>query len=376
MGQNILRNIYLFSAMQGVFLLLILLLNKKIKANKVLLPYFIIFKISGYIGAYFDAQQNMEIGDWFHGTADIFYFFLGPYILFYIYYVTGSLKKKNIILFLPPLPVFAAYLFFILSSNKYLELYVVCFTVISIMTLVYLIIAFSRLNNYRKQLSNNLTDIHKDIFKFFYLLIIVPFLSIVFSFLYFLPQFATFFLLLLPTVDFILSIFENFIVLMIFLIIVLKTDILYNTENMIEYFSSQMKRSESKREGTKKEYNLKLPESEAEIYLTKLLEFIKVNQPYKKQSYTLSQLSEDLEIPLHKLSRVINDRLNINFYTFINRYRIEEAKKLLINMDLEKTNIINIAFESGFNSKTTFNTVFKKFTGLTPTEYINKKENI
>jgi AraC-like DNA-binding protein len=59
-----------------------------------------------------------------------------------------------------------------------------------------------------------------------------------------------------------------------------------------------------------------------------------------------------------------------NFYDFINGYRIMEAKRLLLDPSKRHYTVLAIAFESGFNSKTTFNKVFRKVTGLTPTEFV------
>ena len=61
--------------------------------------------------------------------------------------------------------------------------------------------------------------------------------------------------------------------------------------------------------------------------------------------------------------------MNKNFYDLINGYRVDEAKRLLVNPENKNYTILSVGFEAGFNSKTTFNTVFKKFTGLTPTDF-------
>ena len=67
--------------------------------------------------------------------------------------------------------------------------------------------------------------------------------------------------------------------------------------------------------------------------------------------------------------------MNKNFYDLINGYGIEEAKRLLLNPRNRNYTILSIGFEAGFNSKTTFNPVFKKFTGLTPTEFRNTQSD-
>jgi len=90
---------------------------------------------------------------------------------------------------------------------------------------------------------------------------------------------------------------------------------------------------------------------------------------YQETELTLQQLADKLQVPTYLVSQAINDGTNKNFYELINGYRVEEAKKLLLDPKNRNFTILSVAFEAGFNSKTTFNTVFKKFTGLTPTDF-------
>ena len=102
-----------------------------------------------------------------------------------------------------------------------------------------------------------------------------------------------------------------------------------------------------------------------------LLQFMETNKPYLKSDIKISELADSLFVPYHQLSQVINDEFLVNFYDFINKYRVEDAKKLLIE-DNRNYKILAIAYEVGFNSKATFNRVFKKFTDLTPSEFKEK----
>lgn len=104
-------------------------------------------------------------------------------------------------------------------------------------------------------------------------------------------------------------------------------------------------------------------------YLEKLNTFMEEQKPYLSENITIKDLAWELDIPSHHLSIVINNRLNKNFYTFINEYRIKESQQILKDPENSDASILSIAFKSGFNSKSTFNTTFKKITGLTPTEY-------
>ena len=92
-------------------------------------------------------------------------------------------------------------------------------------------------------------------------------------------------------------------------------------------------------------------------------------KPYLVNGLTLTQLAERLDVTPHQLSQVLNQGFKENFYKFINRYRVEESKRLLLDSRLQHYNILGIAFEAGFNSKSTFNKVFKEVTGLSPSEF-------
>lgn len=90
----------------------------------------------------------------------------------------------------------------------------------------------------------------------------------------------------------------------------------------------------------------------------------------------LAIVAERLNISIHDTSYLINEVTGDNFYNFINKFRVEEAKKLLTSDKSDKLNMLGIAFESGFNSKTTFNTSFKKLVGISPSEYSKKHKNL
>jgi len=94
---------------------------------------------------------------------------------------------------------------------------------------------------------------------------------------------------------------------------------------------------------------------------------------YQETELTLQDLANKIQYPSYLVSQAINEGLNKNFYDLINGYRVEEAKRLLVDPKNENYTILSVGFEAGFNSKTTFNTVFKKFTGQTPTEFRSRK---
>ncbi len=93
---------------------------------------------------------------------------------------------------------------------------------------------------------------------------------------------------------------------------------------------------------------------------------------YTNESLTLHELSKEIGIPAYLISRAINLELNENFHSFINRYRIDRIKQALVDPKLHDQSIISIAYKYGYSSKSTFNHVFKQFTGQTPSFYREK----
>lgn len=83
----------------------------------------------------------------------------------------------------------------------------------------------------------------------------------------------------------------------------------------------------------------------------------------------LQNLADRLNLPSYQVSQAINETLGKNFYDVVNGYRVEEAKRLLADPKNRNYTVLSVGFEAGFNSKTTFNTVFKKFTGQTPSDF-------
>jgi AraC-like DNA-binding protein len=118
-------------------------------------------------------------------------------------------------------------------------------------------------------------------------------------------------------------------------------------------------------------YQKSLAESmDLDLARQRLQELMEERKLYLNENLKLHQLADELLITPHKLSRLLNEYYEMNFNDFLNDYRINEAKKMLVN-ELEK-NILHIAYEVGFSTKATFNSQFLKKTKLTPTKYRKK----
>jgi len=112
-----------------------------------------------------------------------------------------------------------------------------------------------------------------------------------------------------------------------------------------------------------------IPEIQRKSYEQKLVQFMEEEKPYLDPFLNIKELAKKISIPVHHLSQVINSNIKKNFFDFINSYRIEESKKLLNQYNSQEKTVLEILYECGYNSKSVFNTAFKKHTGLTPTQF-------
>lgn len=109
-----------------------------------------------------------------------------------------------------------------------------------------------------------------------------------------------------------------------------------------------------------------------EVYseeLLKLQQYMSEEKPFLNPSLTIQDVSKGIKIPVRDLSLLINHKLDQHFYDFVNTYRIENAMNILKDDSKSKVTILEILYEVGFNSKSSFNSAFKKHTGNTPTSY-------
>lgn len=96
-------------------------------------------------------------------------------------------------------------------------------------------------------------------------------------------------------------------------------------------------------------------------------------KPYLDSGLTVQSLADRMEIPRNQLSHAINSLYSKNFSEFVNTYRVEEFIRKFREQESPELNIYGLSLESGFNSKSTFNSAFKKHTGQTPTQYLGSK---
>jgi adenylate cyclase len=121
-----------------------------------------------------------------------------------------------------------------------------------------------------------------------------------------------------------------------------------------------------------KQKKLLLNEQEATAYRNQLLAYIKAEEPYLDANLSLKLLAGQIEIHPNQLSWLLNETIGKNFNEFINHFRIERFKTISKDPKNSNLTIEGLSYDSGFNSKTVFNTYFKKETGLTPKQFLKQ----
>jgi AraC-like DNA-binding protein len=140
-------------------------------------------------------------------------------------------------------------------------------------------------------------------------------------------------------------------------------------------FDQALKHGNDEKRDSEKYLKSGLKENQARDYLAKLISYVEVNKPYLNRDLSIYDLSQATGIPRHYITQILNEKHKKNLYTFINEYRVKEVIERLSDPKFNNYTILAIAYEAGFNSKTTFNAIFKNQTGLTPSEFRDKSNS-
>ena len=137
--------------------------------------------------------------------------------------------------------------------------------------------------------------------------------------------------------------------------------------------SNEIKASET---SENKKYTTNLDHEESLVIMTELTSIIEKDRVYLNPEYRLNDLAKSSNISTHKVSQVINTIEKTSFSDLINRYRIQEAKEMLVSEKYKTYTILAIAHEVGFNSKTAFYNAFKKQSGISPSAFVKEHKTI
>jgi AraC-like DNA-binding protein len=292
---------------------------------------------------------------WFNGIGSSFGFLCGP--LLYLY--SKSLTREDFSLKVTDSAHMAIFIIALLTTlidfgipaNYW-------FGILFLQIAPYMVACIIVITKYRRQIKNYYSSIEK--FNLTWMLYIVG---------------AFFIMWIMDCVDLILisyglisnTIHSYMVFLSLFINFIFAILIFYKALQHPEVFSGSFEQNNHE-----KYAQSHLTENEKNEYLKKLEKFFKREKPFLNPHLTINDVAEELGISSRYLSQIINESFQKNFYDFINSYRIDEAKKNLIDKEDPKKTILEVLYDSGFNSKSAFNAAFKRYTGCTPTQFKKK----
>lgn len=325
-----------------------LMLNRKKRGNKFLSLF--LFTNGIYLLNFLLVRIKSEIQidlTYFYYLGSSFSFIFGPSLYLYTKSITIDEFKWRNIEWLHFIPFILSLTYYFAGLRNYFMIY---YGIKYLQIIIYFFPVFQLIKKYQhrvKQFYSSIEKIDLNRLKFIYYIFLLLWLIDSTAYLYLLitgEQLREFFNFLA-----FLSLGINFIF-----------------ATLLLYFSMTFSEAGQLKEKRKYESS-RMTEYQKSEHLNKLKGFFKSEKIYLNSSITLNDISKAIGIPAREISQIINESLNKNFFDFINYYRIEEATELL-KKHPEKT-ILEIMYESGFNSKSAFNTAFKKQTGQTPSKF-------
>jgi len=357
----------IITAFQLVLVALFLFTQKKGKsASHLILALFLLSEASYVVSGIFFGLTRVLKTDW----LNIFYLnypfilLFGPTLFFYTRLVIVNAFKFKITHLLHLVP----FIFFLILNplkfhiastdieilhiniKSYYERFII-FGFIHLHILSYLIAAIVRLRQYRAEIKNRLSS--TELINLSWLRFILTGFLIIWS---------------VETVFVVLNMSMCILMCSLKMIIV---GLLFIMANLIVFWGLKQPAIFWGNNHKPKYEKCALSPAEREKYLQKLISIMQSEQPYLQPNLTLNDLATRVAIPPHHLSQILNSCLHQNFFDFVNAYRIEASKQLLIDSNSRKKTVLEILYQTGFNSKSVFNTAFKKHTGMTPTQFRN-----
>jgi len=302
-------------------------------------------------------------------------FTYGPLMYLYVCFMTNPDKKFNwfsMFHFIPFVAFFTVSVIFrsdplvrdlrsFFKPDKLISLRIIYGTTFFLSITIYSILAFIEIGRHQKNLQNLvsytssvitlnwLKIISISFYCSYFILFILGGLSIIGNFITFDPYFVIF----------------GFITLFSFVFS-------YYAIKQPAIFEQELKPGNNDKKETEKYIKSGLKERQAREYLAQLISFVESNKPYLDRDLSIYELSQMTGIPRHYITQILNEKHKKNFFTFINEYRVKEVIERFSDPKFSNYTILAIAFDAGFNSKATFNSIFKNQTGMTPSKFRDK----
>ena len=355
------------SGLIGIFIAVVLNLRKKgdTVAN-ILLSLFVLFHSLFMIHlCLYLSKYNLEFPHSLYITAS-FSFLYGPLLYFYFKRITEKYEFKRTDLFhlIPSLVLFLFFLpIYSLSAEEKLEIlynryettFYVIVSVITVKSVLLIIYGYFIYKVYVKNLHENSNQL--DEIKTWQKNLLV--LNIIYIVSYIIYGFA-----IINETATLSLIYPQVFSMAIIVLYVSYVGYVQPKIFSKKYLFSEFVPFKYKKSGLTESYSHELKDQ--------LLQLLIQDKVYKENNITLDILSKRLGVTRHNASQVINEHFDVNFFKLINRFRIYEAIHMLRQDSHNNMNIIDIAYEVGFNNKVTFNKAFKEETEMTPSQYLKK----
>jgi AraC-like DNA-binding protein len=373
-----LLSIFLFITLaQGVFVLSLLLFRYKLRPVQHLYLFFLILMLLWFQAEFLSVRLSYDIHiPAFYGTRYGAWLILGP--LFYIYSraVVGNpiVSLSAIVLHVAPFVVFTCIIplliYDVLSfrqvnygmlttfdpfndSVSFMQYaYAIIFIAQFVQGLLYTLITYTLLRNYEVKLKANYSSLDISNLRWAKTLTILLILALVLVSLFLLLFFVT----------------QSYNRNLDYLYVIPTSLLIYAISYKLAGVSWPSGADQVARATKYEKSSLKYDQAKA--YAIQLERFMAETKPYLKNELRLQEFADMMKIPAHHVSQVINEHLNTTFFDYINKYRVDEAKRLILTEP--KSSLLEIAFKAGFNNKTSFNNAFKKFTSQTPAAFRKK----
>lgn len=353
--------IILLGALQGLMLFVSVMRLKKgsIKTNKFLAFFILVISVT-LLGRFYYTSPNISLAEYkvlFLG--DLIIFLYGPLLYFYLIKLFSLKSKLKTWIHFIPVALYTIFTlpFLVADREGFIELSRNIGDIFRIMeifailqNLFYLILNWRTLNNFEKESELTLSYSYQiKFYKWIQILIVIALASWIFS---------------LVVSEFGPDYFSGYLGYHLVWIVLSGAVIAlgYYTMNNPEIFNLEVNLKKSENSVFNNEQLIQLS--------ARLEEIMNSAKPYLEPKLTLAELADKCGLSTHQLSRVINERYEKNFFEYINSFRVEEFKHLVKKDPAENLTLLAVAYQSGFNSKTTFNTAFKKITSQTPKEYL------
>lgn len=373
-------NYFIIAGISQGFILSLLLFHKSISRNNNawLIGMFVLAVSLIISGSFIYELFGEPLGSF---LVDPLLLLLGPtlylYIRSFLKRLTFTDLLKHYSAFILYIPIFTAFYFYSFNGTSeninlqeiYGSLFAILLGVLKFCHLgFYVVISFKALQTHRQKIKNIFSNLRgKDLMWLDYLLYAFIFLVATSLVLYMIA-------LNYPLLQNQLTLVNLFLLSIFILVMAFYA---FNQNNLLEFSGSDISSATLKivqetkgvEEPSKPKYEKSgLRESEVSDIKNQIGEFLKKKE-YLDPELTLTTMAKSLNIAPNKLSEVLSKYLDTSFYDLINSHRIEEIKHAIFKIEFSNWTILAIAFEHGYNSKSTFNSAFKKYTGMTPTQF-------